>query len=183
VRITEYQPILQSSGTPNGVRRRSLLELDTLTRSTMTDISESSYWRERNPRTITLFEVSGGTGWWDPAYCRLADSRHHNGAQHRCCRQDRACPPSKPRICRPAWAKIGIVGSEVPVAAAGAPPSCGLQLSTVDVEALFPSVSAAPRGRTPLENCAAASSKKDCRRRVEKSPPPPSPPGFARQAL
>jgi hypothetical protein len=99
------------------------------------------------------------------------------------CRQDRACSPPKTRLCIPARAKIGIFGSEVPVAAAEAPPLCGLQLSAVDVEALFPSVSAAPRGRTPLENCAAAASKKDYRRRVKKSPPPPSPPGFARQAL
>jgi hypothetical protein len=87
--------------------------------------SRSSSWCERNPRTVTLFEVSNGTGWWSPAYRRLSDRRHRHGAQQPA-PQARPCLPfAEARIYRPKRAKIGRAGLKVLASATRAPPSQG----------------------------------------------------------
>jgi hypothetical protein len=177
--MTKYHPIQQSPGmSPSGVHRWSLPELDTPTISTMAGIKQIFVLHERNPRTVTLFEVSNGTGWWDPAYRCLADRRHRHGAHQPVSQARPRSLVAKAEV--PRSPKMGRVGSKVPVAVARAPPPRGLHLSAADIKVLSPPVPAAPRRQAPLKNC--APSKKG-RRRMEKSPLPPSPPGFARQVL
>jgi hypothetical protein len=106
--------------------------------------------------TITLFEVSNGTGWWDPANRLLADRQNRHGAQQPVPQARSRLPATEAEDLQTRMGQEGSSRLRAPSRRSReASTVLRLHLSSVDIKTHSPPVPAAPH-------------------RLKTAPPPPT---------